>query len=1235
MLKLSLVLDLKLNKLLLPSSSRCRLFLSAAVLVGLIVLATASASAQTGAPLLGRLTVIPDTLQVSTSSDYTIQFTASGVDLYDLADGGLSLVFPSPYNLAAPFSVSVSHSDSWATLEYSGHEVIGDTVLIHLVLDPEQSSEPPTPWALDTVDFEIQLGPLKNGYQAGETRVWLAAFDKAHEYLCVWCESDPFWLTAGPCYAVAVEPSDDVQMAAGDTVVFSASGRDEYGNLLEEATTGWRLTEESDPIGYFAGNRFVATTVGEGQAVAEVDGVTGYSGSLTVSPAALSQLVVNIAPQQIVGQPLINTAQILLLDENSNLVTDYDLEDDPIVLMAQRGSLTPDTLSDTALFSEGVVNFLPADVRYSGTTGSVEIFAQNSSIASLGVFVSFSGYDIAGASDVFGLPLSRIYSGLLTDIFVRVNNDGDQVAVQNPTLRAFFASGGGSVQRFITPKAGDEDTVLIALPTTNLPLGQDTLVLVLNSRYRINGDTAQVLDTLRVPVEVLSAAEFLLAENSFRPDSVYANHSFSLSFDVTANGFSGPIDGTHLAVELLDDDDSVVVTLFDGQVGYSDFSGGVIRYRAIQAEVDAAHVDTSRFYKLHIDYQLISEGSFFSLSQVPVDSLFILPERGMVYESGTFMPTAVGAGQEAFFVFDVTLDGGRVLDFNSAGSSFQIQGEGFSTTTNLTAVGDSLLPGLNTLETERVFIPADQLGDSLTVTAVVQFADRGAGNYLTFSTDFDGQKVGVQELPLVRIQEASIVALNAPRVNAGQAFQVCCRISNTSTTDQGPFELQMVSDGTSEFNSMLALDGVPGGDTAEVFFDVTAGSTSATEIFRVDIATLGINELPPLDNIAIATVQQPASIELTYQLVGAQNGFVNINETFSVIVGLENAGEADASAGVFEVSTNGDDLGRPDPDTVLVDVGVPEGFSFEAPPYDTTILISFTVIERPVDANVGLPAAISDTTFEIPLAVITPNVELLAQVDAESDNVVLPGAIKEMFRLRLINQGVSSVTDVRLESAALLVKDPSGQALDARRVLEVGSAGFYEGTERVARATAGADRLNLLFDDMVVAAGDTVDLGFQARIKAIPSAEFTLQLDVSDIEASFANGPLVGQQVVVVPGGDSSLVLDEAYTSVSVTLDGSFIIRDNPFNPLERAAEFQYNLEEPSAIEFYILTLTGEEVFSQTLALGEAGTDRGLHAIFWDGRNDVGEMVLNGVYVAVLLAPDSGEDARLKVAVLK
>ncbi|MCK4856897.1 MAG: T9SS type A sorting domain-containing protein, partial [candidate division Zixibacteria bacterium] len=85
----------------------------------------------------------------------------------------------------------------------------------------------------------------------------------------------------------------------------------------------------------------------------------------------------------------------------------------------------------------------------------------------------------------------------------------------------------------------------------------------------------------------------------------------------------------------------------------------------------------------------------------------------------------------------------------------------------------------------------------------------------------------------------------------------------------------------------------------------------------------------------------------------------------------------------------------------------------------------------------------------------------------------------------------------------------------------------------------------------------------------------------------------------------------------------------NPFSPLRQTLHFSNPLIGETMV-LTIYTLTGEEVFTLTLTAAEATAD----ALVWDGRNSSGQMVLNGVYLAVLNVEGKGE-VRTKIAVVK
>lgn len=949
---------------------------------------------------------------------------------------------------------------------------------------------------------------------------------------------------------------------------------------------------------------------------------------------AVDRIVLDVSSHQVVGHPLAGFARLLLLDESSNLVTDYDFAGDPLLLSVATGSLSPDVIDDSSLFSAGIINFMPLGVTYQGPTGAVALTASNASVSSPGTLVSFSGYEILSAFDRLGDPVSSVYSGLPVSVRVPVTNGGDLSATTQPSLKAFFASGGGSIKVFFAPhNRGRVDTLQIALPTSGLSAGEDTLVLVLESVYQPAASSLTVTDTVRTPVTVLPEADFSLVEGSFKPDSIFAGIPFDVTFDVSAGGFAGPVDSTSLAVHLVSETDSILTTIFQGSPAYTSFEGGVITYSDIVAIVDSSLGLDDGWYDLRMDYRLATGSNVFTLGTEPIDSLLLLPAAYLEYVAESFGPVEVSSGQEATFEFNVTLDGASSMKLDYEASEFVISGEGFETTTNLVAESDSLIPGDNYLTTGQVFIPPYHLGETLSVAATIIYYREGAGNRLTFTTDFNGQPVQVEELPTVQIQQVSVVAPNSPNVNINQQFRIAFQIANLSTTDQPPFDIQMVSDGNSVFEPYLTIPGIPGESVIDSFITVQASALpNPSEIFRVDVSSLGVNQLPPIDNIAQAMIQEPAQLSVSVILRGGSEGYVTVNDDFDLILTIVNSGETETSDGEFTLTTNGLDLGVPDPLVLTVEVGQPAGIQFLAPSFDTSLTINFELTRIPIDVNTGLPAQIGETEFQVDLAVLSEDLELLVSAEPVRPNVVLPGRSRELFRLHLDNQGSSSVTAIRLQTMSFSVVDKDGRPFSVRSVMEIGSTGLFDGPHEVTRTTAGGDRLNLTFDDFVIDGTGPVDLALRTKVLAGVDDVFGVNLKVEDIQAVFAAGPISGQEVPVRTPGYGNEVVSELYTTVSADLAGSFVIRDNPFNPTLGPAEFQYYQAEPGPLVFRVLTLTGELVCEKVLAdQGQSGSQ----TIEWDGRNDEGETVLNGVYLAVLTDERTGDQAVLKVAVLK
>ena len=288
----------------------------------------------------------------------------------------------------------------------------------------------------------------------------------------------------------------------------------------------------------------------------------------------------------------------------------------------------------------------------------------------------------------------------------------------------------------------------------------------------------------------------------------------------------------------------------------------------------------------------------------------------------------------------------------------------------------------------------------------------------------------------------------------------------------------------------------------------------------------------------------------------------------------------------------------------------------------------------PIKAAIS-PALIADTAFKDTLAITSADVALMIELADVPSNLVVAGESKELFRLRLTNPGRSSLSDIELQSMTLHFHGDGDEGSRVRSLVEVGSTGLYDEGEEVTRATAGGERLTLLFDDYVVAAGQSVELGLRTRVRAGAEREFSISLDAGDVAAVFAAGPLAGQVVTPVAPDAGEPVLNEVYTSVAGDLENSFVVRTNPWNPMSAPAEFRYYLEQSDQIRFLVLTLAGEIVFEQTTPAGQVGAQVGENTLFWDGRNNSGHPVLNGVYVVVVSTETGRARAVLKLAVMK
>jgi flagellar hook assembly protein FlgD len=100
-------------------------------------------------------------------------------------------------------------------------------------------------------------------------------------------------------------------------------------------------------------------------------------------------------------------------------------------------------------------------------------------------------------------------------------------------------------------------------------------------------------------------------------------------------------------------------------------------------------------------------------------------------------------------------------------------------------------------------------------------------------------------------------------------------------------------------------------------------------------------------------------------------------------------------------------------------------------------------------------------------------------------------------------------------------------------------------------------------------------------------------------------------------------------TKISASRDDATYNYPNPFNPAKQNTNIVYYSTNQGTTTIKIFTITGRIVrtMSDAAVIGS-------NEAVWDGKNGRGQIVRNGVYVAVIMTPD-GSKQMVKIAVVK
>lgn len=315
-----------------------------------------------------------------------------------------------------------------------------------------------------------------------------------------------------------------------------------------------------------------------------------------------------------------------------------------------------------------------------------------------------------------------------------------------------------------------------------------------------------------------------------------------------------------------------------------------------------------------------------------------------------------------------------------------------------------------------------------------------------------------------------------------------------------------------------------------------------------------------------------------------------------------------------------------------------------APVGSLEIVLSLDGLDA-VDANLGTPVALAaipgaDLPLGSGLTLLQRPADLLRVGLAGRLPVVLGVAAAETpaVELTFANPALSGAGDIVLETLTLRAADrtlaaaPIGAAVSRL-------AAYRDGALWAVCDTLAPDAAVAVLrpaTPAVVPSGATLTLEVRAAFTAAPPAGgLRLGVTADDVGVRQPGGALFA--IRVEPESGSSFPLwTEAGEFSARGLAASYSNFPNPFAAGREATTFVYELSGPAAVTLRIRTVHGETV--TTLAEG-AERAAGLHQEDrWDGRNERGVAVLNGVYVAELTVRYAGgaeERLRRKVAVLR
>ncbi|MCP4581241.1 MAG: hypothetical protein GY839_06455, partial [candidate division Zixibacteria bacterium] len=299
--------------------------------------------------------------------------------------------------------------------------------------------------------------------------------------------------------------------------------------------------------------------------------------------------------------------------------------------------------------------------------------------------------------------------------------------------------------------------------------------------------------------------------------------------------------------------------------------------------------------------------------------------------------------------------------------------------------------------------------------------------------------------------------------------------------------------------------------------------------------------------------------------------------------------------------------------------------------------IAVVISSTPTDLNSGEPVVVlSDSTgLDILLKEELP--KLLLRDITPIEGAAVAGQPRDVYSFSLENSTAIATSQVALITFGFQLM--SGQSVVNPSNIISASTLFVNGEPIT--GVLGDSTVSFELDPTIIIDPDSLaEITINITPVQNPSVDaFRVRMESDDITAQVVIGGVAEQFVdVVLPDGDAFVLESLPMATMAEDFLSSTTVNQNPYLASEGDLMIGYNLDNDATIDFTIYNVTGDKVWEYRADAVNGRGNAGQHfddtAVIWNGRNSSGDRVLSGVYYIIVNNTTSGQNVKLKVAVI-